>query len=209
VTGIDGGSAAGALPPEGLSAGRIEPPSARLFAAPPSTRTAGGSVDIPTQLRPGDVGDADPPEPAAAAADSGLAGPPRAQERNRLTWRQRLSRDRSLLIMTLPAVVLTAIFAYGPMFGSVMAFQDYNIYTGFWHSPISTPGGFGNFQRLFEDPIFWHAFSNTLVISAVQLVLYFPIPIALALLLNSVLSSKVRSTVQAIVYLPHFFSWVL
>ncbi len=52
-------------------------------------------------------------------------------------------------------------------------------------------------------------FVNTLVISAVQLVLYFPVPIVLALLLNSVLSSRVRNVVQAVVYLPHFFSWVL
>src|SRR5437764_13477171 len=48
-----------------------------------------------------------------------------------------------------------------------------------------------------------------MVISGIQLVLYFPIPVALAILLNSILSSKVRAVVQAIVYLPHFFSWVL
>src|SRR6185436_715411 len=55
----------------------------------------------------------------------------------------------------------------------------------------------------------WSAVRNTLVISAVQLVLYFPIPIGLAVLLNSVLSAKVRGIVQSVVYLPHFFSWVL
>ncbi|HWB36728.1 MAG TPA: ABC transporter permease subunit, partial [Rugosimonospora sp.] len=114
--------------------------------------------------------------------------------------------DRSLLLMVLPAVALLAVFSYAPMFGSVMAFQDYSVYTGFWHSPFN---GLDNFQRLLSDPIFWHALSNTLVISAVQLVLYFPIPIVLALLLNSVLSAKLRGFIQAVVYLPHFFSWVL
>jgi putative aldouronate transport system permease protein len=205
VTGIDGGSAAGALPPGRLSAGRIDPPSARLAAAPPDN----GSPAIPAQLQPDDTASPSEPISVTTGPASGVTGPPKVVARNRLTWRDKLIRDRSLLLMTLPAIVLTAVFAYGPMFGSVMAFQDYSIWSGFWHSPISSPAGFGNFQRLFHDPIFWHAFSNTLVISAVQLILYFPVPIALALLLNSVLSSKVRSTVQAIVYLPHFFSWVL
>ncbi len=121
-------------------------------------------------------------------------------------WRIRLRRDRSLLLMTVPAVVLLAVFAYAPMFGLVTAFQSYDIYSGFWYSPLV---GVDNFQRLFEDPIFWHALQNTLVISAVQLVLYFPVPIALALVFNEVANARIRSFVQSVVYLPHFFSWVL
>jgi putative aldouronate transport system permease protein len=62
---------------------------------------------------------------------------------------------------------------------------------------------------LFADPNFWRALQNTLVLSLVQLVLYFPVPIALAILLNSVLSSTVRSFVQSVTYLPHFFGWVI
>ena len=121
-------------------------------------------------------------------------------------WRIRLRRDRSLLLMTLPAVVLLAVFAYAPMFGLVTAFQSYDIYSGFWYSPLV---GLDNFQRLLDDPIFWRAMSNTLVISAVQLVLYFPVPIALALVFNEVANARIRSFVQSVVYLPHFFSWVL
>jgi putative aldouronate transport system permease protein len=124
----------------------------------------------------------------------------------RLHWRTRLWRDRPLLLMTLPAVVLLLVFTYVPMLGSVMAFQSYSVYTGFAHSPWV---GFANFQTLLGDPLFWQAFRNTLVISAVQLVLFFPIPVALAILLNSILSSKVRAVIQSVVYLPHFFSWVL
>jgi putative aldouronate transport system permease protein len=137
-----------------------------------------------------------PPRPEEPAAAS-----PRSR-----SWRQRLARDRSMLIMVLPAVVLLAVFAYAPMIGLVTAFQSYDIYSGFWYSPLV---GFDNFQRLFQDSLFWQAFSNTLVLSAVQLVLYFPVPIALALLFNEVASSRVRSFVQSVVYLPHFFSWVL
>ena len=92
------------------------------------------------------------------------------------------------------------------MFGSVVAFQYYDIYNGFRNSPFI---GLDNFERLFRDPNFWMALENTLTISAVQLILYFPGPIALALMLNSLMSTKLRSFVQSVVYLPHFFSWVL
>ena len=68
---------------------------------------------------------------------------------------------------------------------------------------------FDNFSRMFSEPAFWQAAANTLTITVVQLVFFFPIPIALALLLNSVLSAKLRNVIQGIVYLPHFFSWVL
>jgi putative aldouronate transport system permease protein len=108
--------------------------------------------------------------------------------------------------MTLPALVLLLVFSYLPMLGSVMAFQAYDIYSGFRNSPWI---GLDNFQRLFSDPAFWAALENTLTISAVQLVLFFPIPLALALVLNGILSPRIRSVVQSVVYLPHFFSWVL
>lgn len=121
-------------------------------------------------------------------------------------WRIRLRRDRSLLLMTLPAIALLAVFAYVPMLGLVTAFQSYDIYSGFWYSPLV---GVDNVERLLQDPIFWHALSNTLVISAVQLILYFPVPIALALVFNEIANARVRSFVQSVVYLPHFFSWVL
>jgi len=131
---------------------------------------------------------------------------PVAAKRRRLRWYDRLRRDRSLLIMTVPAVVLLIVFSYLPMFGLVTSFQSYDIYYGFNNSPFV---GTDQFTRLFSDRLFWQAVQNTLVISAVQLVLYFPIPIVLALMLNSIMSSRIRSFVQGVVYLPHFFSWVL
>jgi putative aldouronate transport system permease protein len=123
-----------------------------------------------------------------------------------LPCRVRLRRDRSLLWMTLPAIVLLLVFNYAPLFGLVTAFQDYDPLVGVWHSSWV---GFDQFHQLFGDPLFWEALKNTLYLSFVQLVLFFPIPIALALMLNSVLSERLRNFIQSIVYLPHFFSWVL
>ena len=122
------------------------------------------------------------------------------------SWRTRLRRDRSLLLMTLPAVVLLLVFNYVPLFGLVTAFQEYDPLAGVWESPWA---GLYQFERLVGDPLFWGALRNTLYLSFVQLLLFFPIPIALAILLNSVLSRRVRNFVQSVVYLPHFFSWVL
>ena len=87
--------------------------------------------------------------------------------------------------MVVPAIVLLLVFNYVPLFGLVTAFQDYDPLVGVWHSDWV---GFDQFRQLFADPLFWGSLKNTLYLSFVQLVLFFPIPIALALLLNSVLS---------------------
>jgi putative aldouronate transport system permease protein len=142
------------------------------------------------------------PTPAAPAATARDA----VRSRRRSERRRRLRRDRTLLIMTVPTVVLLLVFNYVPMFGTATAFQQYSIYAGFMHSPWV---GLDTFESMFGDPLFWSAFENTLVLSLVQLVLFFPVPIALALLLNSIMSNRVRTAVQSVVYLPHFFSWVL
>ncbi|MEU7530113.1 ABC transporter permease subunit [Saccharothrix sp. NPDC042600] len=131
---------------------------------------------------------------------------PRARRRTGPGWRVRLRRDRSLLLMTAPAVLLLVVFNYVPLFGLVTAFQEYDPLVGVRYSRWA---GLEQFERLFGDPLFWGALTNTLYLSFVQLVLFFPVPIALALLLNSLLSQRVKNFVQSVVYLPHFFSWVL
>ncbi|NJQ08249.1 ABC transporter permease subunit, partial [Streptomyces lonarensis] len=114
---------------------------------------------------------------------------------------------RTLLLMVLPVLALLTLFNYVPLLGNVVAFQDYDVYgAGISGSPFV---GFDNFDRIFSDHRFWEVLANTLIIFFTQLVLFFPIPIAIALLINSVMSSRVRAWVQAVVYLPHFFSWVL
>ncbi|WP_037906030.1 ABC transporter permease [Actinacidiphila yeochonensis] len=149
--------------------------------------------------------------PAAPAAEDRRT--PRARRRkNReqghptLDWRTRLRRDKTLILMTLPAVALLLVFNYAPLVGLVTAFQYYDPLDGIRNSQWA---GLAQFTALFHDPLFWGALKNTLVLSFVQLILFFPVPIALAVLLNSVLSERLRNLIQSIVYLPHFFSWVL
>ncbi|GGR98967.1 polysaccharide ABC transporter ATP-binding protein [Streptomyces eurythermus] len=124
----------------------------------------------------------------------------------------RFRRDRTLILMTLPVVVLLLVFNYVPILGNVVAFQDYDPYlsdNGFIAVFQSPWVGLEQFRRVFEDAGFWHAVQNTFVLFLLQLVLFFPIPIALALLVNSVIRPRVRAVAQAVMYLPHFFSWVL
>jgi putative aldouronate transport system permease protein len=132
--------------------------------------------------------------------------------KSRAPFRARLRRDWPLLVMTAPAALLVIVFHYLPTLGNIIAFQDYNPFVG--NNPLesflgSEWIGFGNFQTLFEDPDFWDSVRNTLSITLFQLIFFFPLPIFLAILLNSVLSPRIRGFVQSVVYLPHFFSWVL
>jgi putative aldouronate transport system permease protein len=156
-------------------------------------------------------------EEAPGAADTGdtaagMASTPPPEHRadrvphRKIPWTTRMRRDRSLLIMVAPAVLLLAVFAYVPMAGNVVAWQEYSPYVGIRNSPFI---GWANFERVFTNPLFLDAVLNTLVITAFQLVFFFPVPIVLALLLNSVLTPGLRTTIQSIVYLPHFFSWVI
>ncbi|GAA3754752.1 ABC transporter permease [Micromonospora maritima] len=140
------------------------------------------------------------------------APPARAPRRRRVPLGARLRRDWQLLVMVAPGFGILLVFSYLPIAGNVIAFQDYNPYLGdnpwqaFTHSNWI---GFGQFQLLFDDPAFWDAFRNTLAITVFQLVFFFPLPIVLAVMLHNLLSSRLRGLVQTVVYLPHFFSWVL
>jgi putative aldouronate transport system permease protein len=134
------------------------------------------------------------------------------QEQNTGSLRLRLKQDWPLLVMTGPAALLLLVFHYVPTLGNIIAFQDYNPFEGnnpleaFLHSEWV---GLGNFRTLFEDPSFWDAVRNTLSITLFQLVFFFPLPILLAILLSGVASARLRAFIQSVVYLPHFFSWVL
>jgi len=124
----------------------------------------------------------------------------------------KLRRDWPFLAMTAPAALLLLVFHYVPTLGNVIAFQDYNPFEGsnaleaFWKSEWI---GFANFETLFADAAFWDAVVNTLTITAFQLVFFFPLPVVLAILLHGLLSQRLRAFIQGVVYLPHFFSWVL
>ncbi|MFU1794034.1 ABC transporter permease [Paenibacillus azoreducens] len=118
----------------------------------------------------------------------------------------RLVRQLDLQLMVIPAMILILIFSYLPMYGVLMAFQDYDIFQGFLHSPWV---GFKHFQMFFEAPEFWTVMRNTFVISSLRLLIGFPAPILLALILNEVVHMRFKRVIQTVSYLPHFLSWVI
>ena len=115
-------------------------------------------------------------------------------------------RDKYLYLMLLPGVLYFIVFKYIPMFGLVMAFQDYKPFLGFIDSPWV---GFKHFERFFSEPQFWMLFRNTALLALYSLVFYFPLPILLALMLNEVRHEAYKRTIQTFVYVPHFVSWVV
>ncbi len=114
--------------------------------------------------------------------------------------------DRALYVMALPTVIFLIIFAYMPMIGLVMAFQDYNPSKGWFGSPWV---GLKWFKYLTVIPDAKRALVNTLIIAIAKVILNIIIPLVFALLLNEVKNMKFKKTVQTIVYLPHFVSWVI
>jgi len=111
-----------------------------------------------------------------------------------------------MYLLVLPGFVYFVLFEYVPLIGNVIAFKDYSPFLGIRESPWV---GLENFARLVTDPDVGLALRNTLIISFLQLALFFPVPIALALLLNSVLSEPIKRLLQSVLYLPHFISWVI
>ncbi|TDG00973.1 sugar ABC transporter permease [Paenibacillus piri] len=108
--------------------------------------------------------------------------------------------------MLVPGLLYIAIFHYAPMFGLVIAFQDYKVFKGATGSPFV---GFANFVYLFKSPQFITAMKNTFIISAYKIIIGFPVPILLALLINEVRYIIFKRSVQTILYLPHFLSWIV
>ncbi len=117
-----------------------------------------------------------------------------------------VKKDWDLYLMLFFPFCLLVLFKYIPMGGLIMAFQDFDIFEGFFHSPMV---GFANFQELFSQKEFLSVLLNTLSISWYKILFFFPLPIALALALNEVRCGWFKRTVQTIVYLPHFLSWVV
>ncbi|UFU06748.1 ABC transporter permease [Ruania halotolerans] len=109
--------------------------------------------------------------------------------------------------MAIPGMLLLLLFQYLPLLGNVIAFQAYVPFLPFGQSSWV---GLDNFAVIFNgDPAFLNALRNTLVLTLVQVALVFPAPIAVALLLNSLLSERIKRVVQSVLYLPHFLSWVI
>jgi len=120
-----------------------------------------------------------------------------------LTLWQKIKRERWMYLFILPGLLYFLVFNYLPLLGNIIAFKDYSPFLGFRGSPWV---GLDNFERLFTDPDFRVALVNTIQIEILQLVFAFPAPLMLALLLNSLVSERVKRSIQSIVYLPHFLS---
>jgi putative aldouronate transport system permease protein len=118
---------------------------------------------------------------------------------------KRISKYKMLYLMLLPAIVFLIIFSYIPMYGATIAFKDFWITKGILGSPWV---GFAHFRSLFETDKFWQVFRNTIEINLLRLLFGFPAPILLAILLNEVRHKWFKRSIQTIVYLPHFISWV-
>ncbi len=122
------------------------------------------------------------------------------------SWGRGLRRDKYLYLLALPGLLFFLIFKYVPLWGLAISFQDYSPYLGFWQSEWV---GFKYFEQFFSSPDFLILFRNTMAISLLNIVFFFPLPIVLALMLNEVRSLAYKKMVQTIVYLPHFLSWVV
>lgn len=136
-----------------------------------------------------------------AAAPAGLS------RREKLSKAFRtIRRSKYLYLMFLPVFIYYVIFHYVPMIGTVIAFKDYNLFLGIWESPWV---GLEYFKDFLSSIYFWRLIRNTVMISLLDLVIGFPAPIILALMLNEVQGSLFKRTIQTISYLPHFISSVV
>ncbi len=120
--------------------------------------------------------------------------------------KRRLWKNKLLYIMILPGLLYFVVFKYLPMYGLIISFQNYKPYKGISGSDWV---GFEHFKRLFTEPDFLNILTNTLILFGMNLLFFFPIPIVLALMLNEVRSSAFKRTIQTMVYIPHFMSWVI
>lgn len=108
--------------------------------------------------------------------------------------------------MLIPGTVFALVFSYLPMFGLVMAFQDFTPLRGFENSPWV---GLQNFKDMLSLPTFWNVVGNTLSISVCKILLRLLVPLILALLLNEVVSTRFMRVAQTVFFLPYFLSWAV
>ncbi|MBD2867321.1 ABC transporter permease [Paenibacillus arenilitoris] len=121
-------------------------------------------------------------------------------------WRRGIRKTWPLHLLILPATLIAIIFNYLPIFGLVMAFQDYKPWLGFFRSEWV---GLKHFESLFLFDESVQVIWNTLIISVLKIVCGLLVPIAIALLLNEIRKTGIKRGIQTLVYLPHFLSWVI
>lgn len=120
-------------------------------------------------------------------------------------WRD-MRKNYPLYLLALPAVIVIFLLNYMPMYGVVMAFQDFRPVRGFFGSRWV---GFANFERFFNSYQFEELLANTVGLSLMNLLYTFPVPIVLAIMINQVHKNRLKKTIQTVVYLPHFIATVV
>lgn len=110
-----------------------------------------------------------------------------------------------IYLLMLPSLILTFVFAYLPMPGILSAFQDYNIFSGLLKSPWV---GLKHIKEIFEIPMMWGAIISTFKLSVLTIIVGFPAPIILALMINELRNGLYKKSIQTLSYLPHFLSWI-
>lgn len=123
----------------------------------------------------------------------------------RSLWKKAL-KNYELYLFLLPTLLYFAVFQYGPMYGVQIAFKNFIAVKGITGSPWV---GFTHFERFFNSAQFTVILKNTLLLSLYELLVAFPIPIVLALMINQVASQRFKKLVQTVTYAPHFISVVV
>lgn len=128
------------------------------------------------------------------------------RERRRSKTRELVVKNLDMYLLLIPGLAFIILFRYVPMYGIAIAFEKYNIFKGVAGSEWV---GFYQFRKLFRSPQFLQVFRNTLLISLYKIAVTFPLPILIAVILNEIHRMFYKRTVQTMIYLPHFLSWVV
>lgn len=129
----------------------------------------------------------------------------------KLTFAQKVSKHKQLIPFVIPAILFALVFCYLPMAGIVIAFKDdpnflrYDVMEALSRADWTLE----HFEMIFSDPEIFKVVRNTLIISVMKIVILFPLPVFLAVMITELRSQKFSKLVQGLVFLPHFFSWVV
>ncbi|WP_235560874.1 ABC transporter permease [Bacillus sp. FJAT-28004] len=122
------------------------------------------------------------------------------------SMRKELTRNRFLYMLLVPVAIYLLLFKYAPMAGEIIAFKNYRLSEGIWGSSWV---GFQQFEKLFASREFYIVLKNTLLLNLYHLIFAFPAPILLAIMLNEVRVEWYKRTLQNLLYIPHFISWIV
>lgn len=140
------------------------------------------------------------------ATDAVLKNATESSPKKRKKFAVYMSRYYLLYIFLILPIAYFLIFKYVPMYGLLIAFKDFNMFQGIWKSPWNN---FATFKEIFAMKDFYQAVRNTLILNGLDLLVGFPAPILLAIMLSELRNKTYKKVSQTILYLPHFLSWIV